>query len=270
MSTNCLVTKLKSSVSNSNLPKLGCVRIAINTLIDPNVHAQNVSGSYSAKYYDTNGNLINTWRQDPFNTYGENYRITTTGVMEITDKYNLSVEITARYIGSGNGCDIKEFSHCQNLLTLDLLNAYGNGGFYGNIEELVDVPNLTTLDVRSNNITGELENIVVYEGLTVLGVGTKITGDISSIGSLTSLTTLHLKDSVITGTIESFVQAQRQAGRTTNTTGIIIPETMGLVTIDGRASVLWDLQNNDQNNKLTWTENTITYGNGTKDKTVNA
>lgn len=216
---NCLVTKLKSTVDNDSLKKLGIIkfdaeirtsdgRIVGNLTATPldgkQIHFTRISPTSLTFANPTNGGIVED------STHGILVSAESTlGVIGLQSEKFMTVEIgkkydlkTLRLVRSSN-INLSELKYCTGLTQLNVSN--------------VTVPNEnknTFGDIRS------LSNLVKLQELD-LSYLTRISGDIESLGKLINLTTLNfavekaLVESYVTGNWVDFVAAQRTNGRTT-------------------------------------------------------
>ena len=219
-----------------------------------------------------------------------NYRVKIFPKYAITQVGNLGVTSNAILI------DTKYLKYSENIkkiyapLSGDAANISGltnitDLGFYhmdysrftGKLSDLTPLTSLTTLIISSASLTGKLSDLTPLTSLTTLDLSyTNISSDISELNSLSSLTTLRLGNSPnITGDIKNisipltfinigstqvigdlveFVKTQRKAGRTT---GSLSSDAWGInITFNG-------IPYKAVNQKLTWTDSTISLGDET-------
>lgn len=122
-------------------------------------------------------------------------------------------------------------------------------GVYGSITDIGNSDTLTSIDINSSNIDGDISAFNEYTKLeTLIVANTKVSGSINNIKA--PLETLNLFNTDVTGTIENFVATQRAAGRTSGSCkngGY----GYGKVTFKGEAIPFG-------NDTLTWTPTQIT------------
>lgn len=212
----CLVTQLKSSVSDESLPILGAVKIGVKSIESPTQYSQRMvlrgttneitakglKGIVFGAQWDAVNNAPSVAVADEkTNVTGDIqvYFSNTNGTILIKNKYELT-GVTFGLASQGQlSVDLKEFTPCSKLTTFN----FGNNtyvGVTGNVEVVKNWPELTSFQVR-----GGLE------------------GELSAFGKLTKLTTLNIGfNANIVGTIESFAAAQIAAGRTSGTIEVVI------------------------------------------------
>lgn len=258
MSTNCLVTKLKESVQNDNLNKLGEI-----TFIASN----------RSQYFGINAEQVDTVALSYTGGSGEAYAPTGSGNMYLTynsDLDHITIKAQPKYpitrissvLPAGG---LKELAYCRITtieITLGRYNDYIINNISLNFDDLDKWPDKTILKniiyvqidgayAKRNYTKGSLATISKFTNIEKLMLDcTAITGNISQLGTLTSLTDLQINYSeYITGTIEEFVTAQRSKGRTTESTGISVNIENSNITFEGSAV---------QGTKtLTWTADSI-------------
>lgn len=258
---NCLITRLKGSVDNDSLLKIGELRLKASK-----VELAKSEGSSLDYICHQGGIYSDSDKKKPITHSGiESNSVTiyadSDSIFSILPKYNLT-ELYLTGLDSVSG-GLSSFN-IKGLRNLDIK---------GNIED--DVENLNKDIValfitQAPNIKMSLDSISKFKNLTYLTLKSpsQLVGDISRLGSLINLTNLNIDENTgISGTLESFVQAQRQYGRKTNSTGILCGYLAGTqITFNNEQLVtLYD-------KKLVWTETTITLSNtnGESAVTVNA
>lgn len=240
----CLVTKLKASVNDDTLPKLGVVRFTLNPgeyssyLTNPtgNSVLSLVSGSLTAKDYNSGADKplpMVLSKGDIFISLnvGENG-----AVIEITDKYNITY-LSAIWKAL-SPIPASDLNYMYSLREVNL--SVGDGqkaGVVGDFAELKPLVNLERIYWRNELCTGDIACAGYFPKLTRLEVfGSKVYGDLVNIAKVAR-------------------KEGRASGSITlgwlNDTGI----TFNGETITKKAD-----------SKLEWTANTITW-NGT---TINA
>ena len=216
---NCLVTKLKSTVDNDSLRKLGIIkfdaeirqsdgRIVGNLTATPldgkQIHFTRISPTGLTFASPTNGGIV----EDPTHATLVSAE-STLGVSGLQSEKSMTVEIrekydlkTLRLVRSSN-INLSELEYCTGLTRLNVSNVTvpnENRNTFGDISSLSNLVNLQELD---------------FNYLT------RISGDIKSLGKLINLTTLNfavdksVAESYVTGNWVDFVAAQRTNGRTT-------------------------------------------------------
>ena len=286
MENNCLVTKLKSTVNDNSLLKVGEMfidiieqesptnqtnRLYLNTgnIADLIIEVENGEANITLDENMASGwtNKItlvkNVFPSAPIFVRNGNYRV------KVSSKYNLS-EIgrwTSSIFQYAISVDTKYLKYSTNTVTII-------SRLSGNLANLKGCTQLTKLVAIASNVTGSLSDLAPLTALTQLNLlnSVNVTGSLSDLAPLTALTQLSLtansnvvgdiKDirqpltimavhsTQITGELIEFVKTQRSAGRTTGSCS-----NGGWwgsnITFNG-------VNPGGGTQTLTWTENTIT------------
>lgn len=235
--TNCLVTKLKASVNNPDLPKLGYIVVKM----------KNSSGNYVDITYmnairvfidgdNGSGHMKSiegtTSRDNNRNTRFQNFS---------AGEYYVNIEksplFTLFHHSTGYmDLDLEQFKYCKNLETLYFgshpdPNAPSSKPnqrecfWKGDIANLANLTNLKSLTFNCKNIPienqktyGNVESLSNLTNLQTLDISEqkKFTGDIvKAFGKMTKLTTLYIFNNACTGDTIDLVAAWRSNGKTT-------------------------------------------------------
>ena len=253
----CLVTKLKASINDASLEKLGYAPFegAVDVYTDGNTWIS-IEFSKPSKIILEKGSLRNSNVVPNGNVYETQVFTANAEVGEIKinfDKYNI-VKINAIVKGySGKGIDINSLKYSTNINTIDkIYSIYGDISALSNLKEL-QVVKLELLTDDNLLLTGNISVFRNLKKVTRLSLDrrTLIEGNIADLGSCTSLEWFQLGGTKISGTIESFVKAQRLNGRTE---GLITTPYLGAcrgLTFNGVAiTIVGD-------SKIEWTATTI-------------
>jgi len=237
---NCLVTKLKAVVNNSDLMKIGELDISLpagafitiyKNWINSPITVSVKSGTATALDEDDNSIPLPDTLQPSALNVRHRYDATTDCVLCITKVYNFKI--------------------------LDLPQAA-----YWDIDVEAFKYSPITYFTQSNNpyVHGDIK-YVYKQGNTQTNIGIghpsesnygNLYGDISVFGDCLSLTSLTVRyQSGITGTIESMVHKYRENNRTTGSMTISVP-TSGIITFNGAGIT-------GNNKTLSWDATTITY-----------
>lgn len=231
---NCLVTKLKASVNNENLPILNTVKFfkdEVQSSYNVNLYIQLVPAdgktltaylSDGKVFLDNSGNpMSNTLTISSSNIIHVPLDSCT---MYIKNKNNIKNFFSTFYNFS---VPLSEFSYCTNI---EVLKLYLSGD---------------TKDISMNT------KIVEFNSYTQ----SKVSGNLSDFGKCTSLAKLNINSNKFDGSIEAFVAAQRANGRTSvsSSSPIEITLTHSLVTFNGQDASKARIAN------LYWDGTTITY-----------
>jgi hypothetical protein len=231
---NCLVTKLKASVDNDNLPILNTLKFFKDW----------VQSSYNTNYYinvtPADGKTLEASLADG-KVFLDNSGNPSTNTLTITYSYFVHVPLDRCTMFIKNKADIKkvqstftdftiplsEFSYCTNI---EIIRLYVSGD---------------TKDISMN--TKLVEFYSQYQH--------SISGNISDFGKCTSLEKLEINSNRFAGSIEAFVAAQRANGRTSvsSSSQIAVTLTSTPVTFNGGNASRARAAN------LYWDATTITY-----------
>lgn len=259
---NCLVTKLKASVNNPDLDKLGYLRIA-------RVHLENETQDMATIQVNRRIQLGETIT---FEIDGDGYFMDTYGGASIgKTKVVAYGQMPATFYSSNGNYNIfvtqnVDFSALGIGNTLDISKLYytdatkvGYQGMYGQISTL-NVNKIKQLIAVSNtNIKGTFEDFVNLTGLTLFDLrGTVIqAGDLKKC-VFTQLNTQYLPISFqpgMSGSVEEWVAALRAAGVTEKESLRLQSfNELGTITFNGSTIVATPTIK-----VLSWTANTITW-----------
>lgn len=212
---NCLVTKLKASVDNDNLPKLGVLTLNVEATAGANSDAAKVGfNCLSPITVKPVGGHIWLKRSD----YGDETKWTD---QEIT------INPRSGYV-PGNASTSVTYVYCENKnFKLEVSSKYdisivftNTGGFLNKSNVQINTADLKFLPLvccylgYANNTFGDVKDIPM-DNLQELNLvwQNNIVGNLSDITSI-NLEYLGLYNSGVRGSIEDFVSAQCDAGRT--------------------------------------------------------
>ena len=236
----CLVTKLKGSVLNNNLPLLGVLTVkfsadSINQRIgqfskvtfkcNKQIVYQAQNGLDLKEYTleaNTELSLSTTWFNIKALETGEHVFYIKKDVSEscLFEKPSTFVGLsylTALKSFSANALDAYDIAFLQK--SKNLIELHLSGKFFGDLSA-IDGLHISVAEFNSKNIEGNLSNIS-NTALKRLNVHTgKIQGNISVLGNCVNLITLDLSNSSISGKLEELAKLQVSAGRNSgNITG---------------------------------------------------
>lgn len=234
--SNCLVTKLKASVDDSSLVKLGGIRFTLNngtangvitTIPNKVLPFMVVEGNVSLSQYQ--GDEISL----PANLeYSDSWKTLTSvgkSVIEVGDKYSAK-DLSAIFLLC-EPKDIEELDYMYNLETMNMnRSAAYLRGIVGDCAHLAKFPKLKRI---------YWNNALCY-------------GNISVLGKLTQLVELQWYTAQVTGSLEEFVANARAAGRTEGSVSLGWFNDTG-VTFNGETAAV------KANTSLKWTATTITW-----------
>lgn len=238
---NCLETRLKASVNNDSLTKLGELVIHVTEGSVSNEASFIITHSNSVKVTPKNGGKIglanNALSTDPITlTSGATTTIyveNKTFDITVEDKYN----ILRLYLGNNSESlctiNVNDLAY-TNLLTLKIIGActgsinnvktnqiyISSNTIDGNLDLFETVPNgiLNIWKFTGIKISGNINKLTSATVGTIDIFNTSISGDISSLSENIAMTTLSVRYSRVGGTVESLINAMR----VNRSTGILI------------------------------------------------
>ena len=256
---NCLLIKLKGTVPNAEIMKLGEARIVT---AEPNSGTSLFSSNVAQtlKIISGTGTFKNPAATDagktlviPANTDTDISTTAAGDVISIENKY----AITGFTLGStsqGLNIDISalKFSLLKNLLSntastiigdiaalkdkpLRRVNLASQSGIIGKIAEIAGIASLYDLRINATQIEGDVNVLSTLTGLsgTVALQNTKISGNIATLILPNAVTTLFLHyDSGVVGQLEDFLDNCHNNGRISGTLTINVRNTG--VTFNGQ------------------------------------
>lgn len=217
---NCLVTKLKGIVLNSNLLRVGELRICVHKIDNPNGETQRINLNFTEDVkleiigdgYFTNAKLVsNLGKSLTAKANTESLVYVSNGNFEIAilNKYALT-KINTRTNKNTAIKDIADLKYSSSLNHLSI-NSVEN---FGSLSDLKSLTSLYFLAVSNANIKGSLSDL---ESLTNLGyiiigdTSNKLTGDVSSLKAMTKLDTLAIINSYVIGDLATLPSTCRSA-----------------------------------------------------------
>ena len=271
---NCLKTQLKEVVDNSNLDKLGVLRIQ---------RVYNESDNPDIAYLGINRSVIPDGEVVTLTIVGDGYFTRSYGGASVGKTYEVRKPVldepSTLSLWTSNGDYTIEvdnkYAFCLNQSPKDYkvkiddtfytsIEIIAGIGYYGNLAN-VDPTKITFVKFENeqlHTVTYKEEDITRLSLLTHLSLVEAFPEiKMSILGTLIHLTgTMQI--ACASGSIEQFVAAQRAGGRTTfdGTLNLRWLGAKGLVTFNGST-----IPNVEAGN-LTWTENTITF----RGTTINA
>ena len=205
----CLVTKLNGSSNNSNLLRIGEMRIKFNKVSNPTATTQcvilNVSRDTKLEiigegYFtdlslaQNNGKNLTILANNSTEVYVSNNDIE----LAILDKYAIkNISVKSNYNGS-TSFDIDSLKYSTPLITLYMTNM----PTYGDISALKNLTALVNFNGNGTNVSGDIANLKDLTALTNLYMGgTNVSGDIANLKNLTNLNTLCFTNTNVSGDI---------------------------------------------------------------------
>lgn len=217
---SCLVTKLKGTVQNSNLLRVGELRICVHKIDNPNGETQRINLNFTEDIkleiigdgYFTNATLVsNLGKSLTAKANTESLVYVSNGDFEIAilNKYALT-KINTR---NNKKTAIKYIADLKYSSSLSYLgtNSVENIGYLSDIKSL---KTLTFLAVSNANINGSLSDLESLTNLSYIIIGNtsnKLTGNVSSLKAMTKLNTLAILNSDVTGDLATLPSTCRSA-----------------------------------------------------------
>lgn len=217
---NCLVTKLKGTVLNSNLLRIGEMRICVHKIDNPNGETQRINLNFTEDVkleiigdgYFTNATLVsNLGKSLIAKANTESLVYVSNGDFEITilNKYALT-KINTRTNKKTAIKDIADLKYSSSLNHL-AINSVENVGYFSDIKPLTS---LYYLALSNANIKGSLSDLESLTNLGYIIVGdtsNKLTGNVSSLKAMTKLDTLVIINSYVIGDLATLPSTCRSA-----------------------------------------------------------
>ena len=229
----CLVTKLKGSVDNNELLRIGEMRIKVESVDSQTKDTQGFGVAFTEPTtveivgdgYFTDNNLTENKGKSMVVPSLQGVIVSQATTVAIRNKYKL-LQLNA-FIPSGSPygknkvLNIDDLKYSTSLSSLNLTNMQASGDIAslksltslstlvlrftqvsGDISNLQNLTALTSLDVSSTNISGDIANLKNLTALTSLILSaTKVEGDIANLKNLTALTNLDIARTNISGDI---------------------------------------------------------------------
>ena len=257
MANNCLVTKLKATVDNSNLEKLGVLDIFGTGNADIGFRGSSpitvkcVSGTM---YSDSARTQAITEKVIPVSVNTFYVYIVNGTHIEVSSKYNITFFYATPATEKMNTEDFK-YSTGIARLTVPQIK--------GKLSDLSGLTSCTTLELVGSSapynteLEGYISDIAGLTALTKINLmrADHVRGSFESLGKCIALTEIKIAETHIAGTVEAFVARQRGAGRTTASN---IAISLADTTFNGSPVT-------HNNTTLSWTATTITFNGVTID-----
>lgn len=217
---NCLVTKLKGTVPNSNLLRIGEMRICVHKIDNPNGETQRINLNFTEDVkleiigdgYFTNATLVsNLGKSLTAKANTESLVYVSNGDFEIAilNKYALT-KINTRTNKKTAIKDIADLKYSSSLNHL-AINSVENVGYFSDIKPLTS---LYYLALYNANIKGSLSDLESLTNLGYIMIGdtsNKLTGNVSSLKAMTKLDTLAIINSHVIGDLATLPSTCRSA-----------------------------------------------------------
>ena len=213
----CLITKLNGSVNNSELLKIGELRINFGKVQNPTKENRslNIKVNKESKVelvgngYFTDENLgTNKGKSLLLSPNTDNYIYISNNdvAISISDKYALTgifhQAVVYPWNASGDKSHIKynleDLKYSAALTNLSVKSA----NISGDISALTNLTALVTMDLSKTQVSGDIANLKTLTALTSMNLSNMqnpLTGNISNLKSLTKCTDIKLDYSKLTG-----------------------------------------------------------------------
>ena len=226
----CLVTKLNGSSDNSELMRVGEMRIKISRVESPTDLTQGLSISVSKPVtleiigdgYFTDKNFTeNKGKTLALNTNDNSIWVSNNDLeIAILDKYNLT-QINKSYAPTVHG-----YGNNKGLIIDDLKYSLG----------------LTNLSLPSTQVSGDIANLKNLTALVSLDLSsTQVSGDIEVLNGMLSLTNISLKNKTFTGDLSKIPDICKFVSFANNINTVLSwtnrPSTAYILAIEGNAKI---------------------------------
>ena len=213
----CLITKLNGSVNNSELLKIGELRISFGKVQNPTKENRslNIKVNKESKVeligdgYFTDENLgANKGKSLLLSPNTNNYIYISNNdvAISISDKYALTgifhQAVEHPWNASGDKSHIKynleDLKYSAALTNLSAKSA----NISGDISALTNLTALVTMDLSNTQVSGDIANLKTLTALTSMNLSnTQVSGDIANLKTLTALTSMNLPNTQVSGDI---------------------------------------------------------------------
>ena len=212
----CLVTKLNGSCNNTNLLRIGEMRMKILKVSKPTEHTQgfsigvnnNVTLEIVSNGYFTDKTLTeNKGKNITINVGVTSVWVSGNNDVEIAilNKYSLT-SLASFYLGEASSdvygknieLDISGLKYSTALTSLVLQDTQASG----DIANLKNLTALTSINIQNTKISGDIANLNNLTALTSISLSnTQVSGDIANLKNLTALTSISLSNTQASGDI---------------------------------------------------------------------
>ena len=208
---DCLITKLKGTVNDGSLPKLGSMLFKLRTTTTNLVKIEAIGKDVSFSSADgSNIFSISSGGEEKTNAINVAesntvfYVDASKGVtISIDNKYNLEKLDVYRSTDTHEltvDLNFEDLKYCKKLSWLALIYMT----LTGDISALSGLTELTNISLYSTQVTGDISALQNLTELTNIGLdSTQVTGDISALQNLTELTNISLDSTQVTGDISA-------------------------------------------------------------------
>ena len=257
----CLVTKLRCSVSDADLRKIGEFRFSKandgNSFVGLSAEEPLTISILNDGYFckaDSTEKDESKGKTITYNVGESAFYALPSSIISVVEKYKISsLTLYSALI------DLSELSYMENIKRILLTGT----SVSGNVEHLNKLVNLLTMDISDTggNVFGNLERLHL-ESLTKIKIsGTKITGDIAKcFKNSVNLSEMQIANSEMTGSIEGLVSALVASGKTSGEIKIPYAKVCKNITYKGESlSTSAEVPPSAGSNKITWSGTSISW-----------
>lgn len=258
---NCLVTKLKGSVNDPSILRLGELRVHFDKVSAPTGATQGINVTFdkecslevlgSDEAHFTDVTLAENKGKKISVPVGTNSIVVsnTDCDVAILNKYAITSFKTLNYNYKENPAskvvDASDFKYSKGLTEL-VLNGMQASGDIESLRDLVKLSNFSIYGCRK--ITGDISNLKNLTSLTQLVLNSvPVTGDIANISGMTGMISLDIANTKVTGNIEALK----------NMTRLSSLNIEGLSGLSGNLGIIPDgvkrVKSPNNTSKFTWT-----------------
>ena len=210
----CLVTKLNGSISNSDILRIGEMRVHYNKVSVPSDKTQGFNigvtnpvvleiigeGYFTDKTLTENKGKTLTLNAGTNNIWVSNNELE----VAILNKYDLTT-VTGTYTETGIGTEnkslnIEDFKYSKSLTSIFLSYTKASG----DIASLKNLTALNYLQCYNTQVSGDIASLKNLTALKIISLNnTQVSGDIASLKNLTALTYFTISNTQVSGDIAS-------------------------------------------------------------------
>lgn len=189
----CFITKLKGASGNSDLLRIGEMRVHFDKSTVPTT--------------SNRGKNIQFTKDSQLELIGDAYFTDETLSTNLGKKITVTKDFPKSVYVSNADCDV-----CiLDKYSLSIINDWvknttnDNGNFHFDLDGLKYSKSLSKLIAPKSKASGDIENLKNLTALTSIGLnGTNVSGDISSLQNLSALTSIGLNSTNVSGDISVF------------------------------------------------------------------
>lgn len=221
----CLVTKLNGAVDNSNLLKIGELRINVTSAPNPSKLTQGMElqfteptevsiigdGYFTDENLSANYGKVKTITNERFFISNGNYELSIKNKYKVSLMSSINRDVSGDNNGKYESINIDGLKYSNSLTWIDMSSAEGD------ISAFKNALSLRFVALSNTNVTGDISAFANNTALIALILsGTNITGDISAFENMTKLATLEINNTSAHGDIGAFRNCPLKEIRITN------------------------------------------------------